>query len=456
MTANPKEPRDLEVKASPGIQPCPLDQRDQTRNLILFAACTGLIYLSAPIMYVGVLQASLCKRLGASDANSNLPATAYFAMTGMPVLVAWLWPSVATLKRNLVCCFGIIALILGSVAAVLLSPLPASGKVAMVVLQGAVCGATGTTAIALLWEAIGRGVAESRRGTALSLAFGGGPFLAVLGSLATQFFLPSQEGKLSMIGLPFPTNFAVVYAITAPVMMLAAFLASRLIVPLPETDLIRESFQRGVFGGVRDFLTDRVLLTATIVTVLVYTGNTIASNMNLYTQIALGQSPQDYAGFQNALRFSFKVVAGIFLGWLLTRTNPRAGILVTSGLYIVAQLWAMFATGTWYLLAFGIYGAGELVGVYAPNYILSTSAPSKIRRNMAITTLMMVPVAPAAYLFGTVSDRLGRIYGPATGFRASFATCASIMAVGALVAWISLPSRPNPSIDRQTTPAQDF
>ena len=37
-------------------------------------------------------------------------------------------------------------------------------------------------AIALLWEVIGRGSDESRRGLALSMAFGAGPLLAVLGS----------------------------------------------------------------------------------------------------------------------------------------------------------------------------------------------------------------------------------------------------------------------------------
>src|SRR3982751_1932280 len=89
-------------KAAPIEGSCPLDPRDQMRNLALFASCTGLIYLCAPLLYVGVTQASLCNRLGASDANSNLPATAYFAMTGTPVLVAWLSPYVSALRRNLV------------------------------------------------------------------------------------------------------------------------------------------------------------------------------------------------------------------------------------------------------------------------------------------------------------------------------------------------------------------
>ena len=128
--------------------------------------------------------------------------------------------------------------------------------------------------------------------------------------------------------------------------------------------------------------------------------------------MALGRLPQDYAGLQNAIRFGFKVVAGAPARLAPDQDEPRAGILVTSCLYVAAKAWAIVATGTWYLLAFGLYGAGELVGVYAPNYILSASRPSRMRRNMALVTLMMAPVAPAASLFGAISDRVGRALRP--------------------------------------------
>ena len=71
---------------------CPLSRGQQTRNLLLFAACTGLQYLAAPVGYVGVTQASLCHELGASDKVANLPETAYLALTFAPVLAAWLVP----------------------------------------------------------------------------------------------------------------------------------------------------------------------------------------------------------------------------------------------------------------------------------------------------------------------------------------------------------------------------
>jgi hypothetical protein len=149
------------------------------------------------------------------------------------------------------------------------------------------------------------------------------------------------------------------------------------------------------------------------------------------------------------------VVTGLFLGWLLTTTNPRAGVLITSCLYVTAMAWAIIATGSWYLLAFGIYGAGELVGVYAPNYILSASRPSQIRRNMALATLMMAPVAPAASLFGAIADRVGHASSPATGFRTSFAVCALIMMSGIVIAVLFLPARPRPAPDLVLTSGMD-
>ena len=54
---------------------CRLPPGDQTRNLALFAANQALIYLGAPVMYVGILQAALLQKLGASPLVANLPAT---------------------------------------------------------------------------------------------------------------------------------------------------------------------------------------------------------------------------------------------------------------------------------------------------------------------------------------------------------------------------------------------
>lgn len=426
---------------------CPLSPAEQTRNLLVFAACKGLIYLAAPVLYVGVTQAALCDKLGANARLSNLPSTLYFTMWVMPLFVAWFMPYVSYLKRILVCCYLAVAVIEAAVALALMSSLSNDAKIAFVVLQGAVCGGALPTADALIWEVLGRGVSESRRGLTLSLAFGGGPLLAAISSLGSQLLLKGKMAGFELTGWGYPWNFATLFGLAAPMMALAAVLASRTIVPLPEQEVSRQSFVAGVFGGIWNFLTDRVLLIATVVTILIYTGNTITANMNLYSKLALSADPADYAGYQNALRFAFKMVAGLLLGWLLTKTHPRASLLATGSIFVASQIWAFFVSGPWYLVAFGIYGAGELVGVYAPNYILSASRKADIRRNMALVNLMVVPAAPAGQLFGWISDKFAQTPfgdGSVTGFQVSFAVCAALMMAGLAIGRLLLPSRPRP------------
>jgi hypothetical protein len=477
------------TEAPSAVDTCPLSWPQQRRNLIVFAACTGMQYLAAPVLYVGITQASLCDRLGADARTANLPGTLFFAMTAMPALLAWLSPRVSALKRNLTLCYATSALMLAIMAATLMLEVPDSVKLAMVILQGGVSGAAMPAAIALLWEAIGRGSDESRRGLALSLAFGLGPVLAVVGSMGQTVLLGGDFFGIKFPGVGYPWNFVALFAAGAPVMGLAALFSQLLIVPPAEQEPQREPLAAvgGLLMGLplmfisvfsmhaaeqtgeafryvgyaagmgaaaalvyhfRAVLTQRVLLWATLVTVLVYAGNVIPSNMNLYSAVALGDIPEKYAGVQNTLRFSFKVVAGAALGWLLTRTSPRAGILATSSIFLAAQVWAMFVTGPWYLVAFGIHGAGELVGVYAPNYIVSASQREQLRRNMAFVTMLMVPAAPAGYLYGAIVDlakssqwtALG-LSGAALGFRLSFLVCGAFISCGIVLAML-LPRQP--------------
>lgn len=478
---------------------CPLTWPEQRRNMILFAACTGLQYFAAPVLYVGITQASLCNRLGGDARMSNLPATLYFAMTAMPALIAWLSPHASKLKRNLSLCYAISGIMLGLIAITLALPLSAAVKIGAVAVQGGVAGAVMPAAIALLWEAIGRGSAESRRGLALSLAFGVGPLLAVLGSFGQTALLGGNLFGLEFPGVPFPYGFIALFGIGVPIMALSACLALLFIIPPEPRELPRETFgsvvglliglplmglslilvsaadyMRGAWlspvgyaaGMVaaaaflyhfRSLLQQRVLLIATVVTVLVYSGNVIPSNMNLYSSEALGGLPEKFAGVQNMLRFSFKVVAGLLLGWMLTRTNPRAGILATSSIFLLSQIWAIFVTGPWYLVAFGIHGAGELVGVYAPNYIVSASRRIDLRRNMAFVTMLMVPAAPAGYLFGSIVDgvqrsgwTLGDMSSASLGFRLSFLVCGALILCGILLALVGLPARPRPAPETDT------
>ena len=438
---------------SEDLSDCPLSRSEQTRNLVIYGINTSLIYLAAPVLYVGTTQATLCDKLGATVFGANLPATAYHASTFLPLLIAWWIPYVRALKWILVICFGLVAATGAAVAVVLPAGVPNAVKVAVVILQGAASGFAISTAVAFQWEVLGRGVHLNRRGAALGLAFGVGPILAVCGSLAFSVL----TGKLEipqLHGLDYPWNYVVLFGAVAPIMGLAAFLSSLFVVPLPAIELRRQPFLTEIVGGFGEFLANRTLRIAAIVTVLAYTENLLSSNLTLYTGHALGlqgdalkNAAEMYAGYMLAIRFGMKAIAGLFLGWLLTKTNPKTGILVTGAIYLSATVWASLVSGPWYLLTFGIYGAGELVGVYAPNYILSASPERSMRRNLAFCTLFMAFSAPAGALFGWVST-VGRTAGSPTdtaaGLRLSFAVCGGLVLAAILIASRGLPARPRP------------
>ncbi|MFO1021218.1 MAG: hypothetical protein U0903_11045 [Planctomycetales bacterium] len=432
----------------------------QRRNLMIFGMCTGLIYLSAPVLYVGVMQATLCEKLYGQkiDVIANLPKTMYLAATVFPIFIAWLIPYVRALKGLIAISFGFNALAIGFVGWMLLRPdISPLVKIWGVILQGTLSGCVLPAAVAFMWEVLGRGVRESRRGLALALGFGVGPFLAFFGSLLSQVIL---EGRLKIpwgggrwelprgtFGLPgwadtFPGNYALLFCLIAPCMGIAAVLSCAFVVPLPEVELKRLSFRDAIWGGVWDFLRNRVLFWAACFTMLAYAENLMDSNLALYTKHALAGSTEDYSGLSNALRFFVKGITGLCLGWLLTRTSPRTGLLVTSGIYLLALVYGMLVTGPWYLLVFGLYGAGELVGVYAPNYILSASPPENMRRNMAFTTMLMAPISLIGPVFGGVSQYLGEMTSIATGYRLSFALCAVLQLMAFGIAWWILPPRP--------------
>lgn len=513
-------------------------------------------YLAAPVLYIGVTHAGLCNKLGASTATSNLPATMFFAMTAMVTLIAWVSPKVVALKRNLTICYSCCAAILAALSASLAWNAPDSVKLGMVILQGAVVGAVMPATTAYLWEAIARGTDESRRGLAMGMAFGAGPFLAVVGSFCQILIIggkfPFGPWLWEFKGIPYPWNFAVLFGAGVPMMGLAILFGQLLIIPFPEQEPQRAPLRTviGAMIGVptmalfffwmylaglgksvdlsgvlrwlgremtdsgspfvvhlpdalylrwfgfasllistvalsyhfREILKQRTLLLATLVTLLVYCGNMIPPNMNLYSAEVLKKTaqptsdetgspreisaaeteaaqaaaakeekglPADYAGTQNVYRFGFKMLAGIFYGWLLAKTNPRMGILVTSFVFLSSQFWAIFITGPAYLIAFGLYGAGELVGAYAPNYLVCASRKEDLRKTTAFMTMLMAPAAPVGYLYGSIVDMVKKndwtapgMNSATLGFRLSFAVCALFILSGIILALVALPKTP--------------
>ena len=68
-----------------------------------------------------------------------------------------------------------------------------------------------------------------------------------------------------------------------------------------------------------------------------------------------------------------------------------------------------------------------------------------IKDILAGVTMMMMPAAPAGYLFGRVARDLSTSHDPAFGFQASFALCAGVIGLGILIALFLLPARPSAS-----------
>ncbi|MSU64966.1 MAG: hypothetical protein EXS38_02425 [Opitutus sp.] len=194
---------------------CTLEPRLQNRNALIFAAQIALTYLAAPALYVGFLQAGLCKRLHTSDTIANLPSTIYLAMAFGPVAVAWLFPQARLLKTVMSCGYIVTAFIGVGVATVLVATSSATAIIGTLVVHAAVLGITNGVVNVLGWEALNRGVDARLRGKALGLAYGWGPGFAVVSSLGAQLLL---DGKLfgwsppASLQMGYPYNYAFLYA----------------------------------------------------------------------------------------------------------------------------------------------------------------------------------------------------------------------------------------------------
>lgn len=424
---------------------CPLSRRDQTRNVLIYAANWALIYLSSPVTYVGLVQAALIDRLGFGSREANLPAGVFLWSMPLAVVVIWRFPRVRSLKRLMVGAMLSAALMGCAVAASILWLGP-NAVLAALIAHAAVWGCANGVFASCQWEMMGRGVAESRRGEALGLAFGAGPVLAVVASVGSQALLGGSVQGLGMpFGIPqigYPWNFAALYMASVLILGFAAVQSSLFVVPTPDVEAERQPFVPWVFGGLGKFLGSRLILTASVAYILVYSGHEVMQNISLYTREAIGESPEKYAGLQLTLRFSFKIAAGFFLGWLLIRSNPRSLLLATAGLIFAGVLWALVVPGPWFLLSFGILGAGELFGVYYPNFILDCSPKSQLRRNMVFTGMITVPVGFAPILFGLIADSVGRV-NKTLGFQASFVVSLAVLAGAMILVRSALPARPS-------------
>ena len=416
-----------------------LDPRLENRNVLIYATLTSLLFLSAPTLYVGFVQAALCKRLLTSDTLANVPATAFLSMIWFPVVIAWLIPQARRLKATLSAAFGVMALMCAAVAVVLLSnPRPAV-IIGALIAHAAVLGAANGVVLTLNWEAIGRGMSEKRRGKAFSLAFGVGASFAVVGSLGAQLLLDGSVlgwAAPSWLNVAYPNSYVILFLTSAMFMATAASLVRFYVIPLPKVDVQRQPFNVAILGGLQAIIRNRPLRYICLAYLLIYFGNMAQVNMSLFTKEAVGVPSESLVGYQLALRFSFKIVAGALLGWVLARTYPKIPLFVTIGLLITCVLWVLFVPGYWFLIAFGLNGAGELFGVYFVNYAVSCSPKSQVRRNLAFLFCISSLVSFAPVFYGWISDHWG--------LRASFWAALVVLLFTAALVQLALPKRPQP------------
>ena len=405
----------------------PIDERSQSLNIAIYVASNWLLYLAAPVLYVGITQAALCHELGASAAIANLPSSASFWMTVIPLLIVWRLPRLRV-RAALMSCFMVCALASLLVTASLLLNLTNEARIATVILSGAMIGGSQATLAVFFWDMLNVGVDSRRRGVAFSLAFGIGPLFAVAGSLATQNLLAEA--------FHFPTNFVLVFLASVPILALGALLSAFYQIPKNaecHRDELRISDAR---HGIREIVRDRILLVTVVAFLAISAGDTIVNNMSLYYAQLMGESPDKFAGAQQAIRFGFKSVVGLALGWLLVKTHAKTGALVTSGFGVLGILWIFTMPKNWSLYAFGFMGAADLYAIYYSNYFVSRSRPESVRMNMALLSLatMLSSFAPA--MFGAVSDRFG--------FPASFTIAAALIGTSFLLVLFYLPAKVSP------------
>jgi len=370
-----------------------------------------------------VVQAGLCDQLGASAAVANLPASAMLVGALLPVFFAWLIPHRADVKA-VVWANALTAVSAGIVFVALILPLNASIRLGFVVGQGVVVGITNGTSFVYLWQCLGRGVSLEGRAKILGLTYSFGPLCAVVGSLGAQFVV---SGGFHF--LYFPYDFALLYLLGLPIMGTSAFLASRFTLA-PMKNEPQPALGRYLLDGARAFIQVRSLRLVWFGYLLWNVTLSAIQNLALFSREAMGREPATLVGLMMALRFGGKAVNGFIQGRVNLRWGMRAPVVVCAVMVTSGVVWGWAVHGYLFLLAFALMGAGELGGVYYPNYAMACSHTADGARNISVLQLTSLPISIIPFIYGLLADK--------SGFGASF-LLAALVGLGAIVLAMRLP-----------------
>jgi MFS family permease len=369
------------------------------RNGRIFFLSTVGYYLAGTVLYVGVVQAALCDRLGAGPFVSNMPAAVYGFGNILPVLLFPLIPyrleRAAVILSNCLLTLGLVC-VCGS----LLLPFPDSIRILMVVVQGVITGLSLSVSNVYMFQCLARGTTIEGRARALRISYSIGPICAILASIGTQFLLTRT--------MQYRFAFALLFGMGIPCTAGIAILSGRY--KLIE---IEEAQRSHIIGFFRDSLVsfgrDRSLILLWLCNFLWTLSYNTEPNISLHIRQVLGATPQHFSGILLFLRFGCKALAGFALGALAVKRGIRsplvASLLLTGG----AILWACFVPGKWYLAAFGFAGAGELTIVYISNYAISVSPPKFGASNLSLLSVAFAMGGFAPLIYGLIAQSRGYV-----------------------------------------------
>lgn len=400
------------------------DPAIEFRNGLAFTGVTILSYLASPVLYVGVVQAALCARLGANATISNLPSTVFILGGVAPLLVSSNIPIRYERAAAATAMIGS-SILLGAMALVLPLPLSKSVKIAMVILTSCLTGVLSLIQQTYVMQCLKRGTSLVGRARTLKYAYSIGPLAAVVGSLFAQFLLNAYAGNDQSLG-----SFAILYGVAVPCLLISAIFVSRMQLadafdePKPPLFTYLGEAMRAVAGY-------RPLLLICCVATIHNLGMSVLPNLALYGSQRTGHAVGELVGFMMAIRFGAKSIAGGLFGFLAEKRGTPAALIALDVFLLAAMIVGSFATGYSYLVAFALVGGAELAGVYHPNYCLSISRTETGARNLSV----LIIISTLASIGGTVNGLLSDL----VDFRASFAF-AALCAVVCLALIRRLPS----------------
>lgn len=378
----------------------PVNPEMDRRNGRLYLLCYFLIFLSGAIDYVGVVQASLLDRLGASHTVANLPAATYSLGSVVPFLLSPLIPY--RCERSAVVIANLVsAASLAAVCITLFFNFSKDSQIAAVIIQGMIIGFSGSISSVYMLQCLGRGTTEAGRSRTFKLTFTFGPILGITGGLATQFILNGDIRDLH-----FPYDFGLLYAASAICIGGVALVSSRFsMVRLEERE--RDRFSLCIAENVKSFTAERGLVLLWFAYLFWNFSISGSQNFSLYAQQAVGKTPSSLAGISMALQFAGKSAVGFILGIVAERFGCFAPSKLTVALAGGAMAWAWLAPGYSYLLAFALMGGAALGGVYFPNCVLTYSPATRSAADLAILGLAAPAASIAPVIFGALADLFG-------------------------------------------------